>query len=142
MPRVPRKKSSNVWLPSGEASKSRDSKSSATKAKKPAARRRSSKNPWLVPGASPRKPKPVAKPSPSRTANGRRASAGSATGALDINDATFEQLREIGLSSQHTARVLEHRRLNGSFNSMSDLKKLRGVPGRTLDQLADKLRFS
>jgi DNA uptake protein ComE-like DNA-binding protein len=105
----------------------------AAKRRKPAAK----KNPWLLPGASPAKAA-----SRSRSQTGRKGAAArqSSGQGLDVNDATFEELRGAGLSVGQAARLLERRRLHGNFGSMDDVAKLRGFSKRRIGELQSKLQ--
>ena len=49
---------------------------------------------------------------------------------LNLNDATFEQLRDVGLSVTQTGRVLAHRERSGRFSSVDELEGIPGFPGR------------
>jgi hypothetical protein len=107
--------------------------------RKPAASRNSSRNPW-VPAGLESPPKPAAS---SKAAKPRRPAAPPRRrdGSLDINDATFEQLREVGLSIGQSARLIERRRLNGAFASFDEVAKLRGFSRRQVREFGAKLRI-
>ena len=47
---------------------------------------------------------------------------------LNLNDATFEQLRDVGLSVTQTGRVLAHRERSGRFGSVDELEGIPGFP--------------
>jgi DNA uptake protein ComE-like DNA-binding protein len=84
------------------------------------------------------------KPAASSNAGKSRKRSGGArpnSQGLDVNGATFEQLREAGLSIPQSARLIERRRLGGAFKSMDELAKLRGFSGRKLRGLQNKLRI-
>ncbi len=58
---------------------------------------------------------------------------------LNLNDATFEQLREVGLSVTQTGRVLAHRERSGRFASIDELEGIPGFPGEFLEQIKSRL---
>jgi DNA uptake protein ComE-like DNA-binding protein len=58
---------------------------------------------------------------------------------LNLNDATFEQLREVGLSVTQTGRVLAHRERSGQFGSIDELEGIPGFPSEFLDQIKSRL---
>jgi DNA uptake protein ComE-like DNA-binding protein len=71
----------------------------------------------------------------------RRAPAKSAVPAeIDLNEATFEELRAFGLSVNQTARVLAQRQQRGGFKAVSDLTAIPGLPHDLLQQLQRSAR--
>jgi DNA uptake protein ComE-like DNA-binding protein len=48
-------------------------------------------------------------------------------GKLDLNGATFEQLRDIGLSVTQSARVIAYRDAAGGFQSVDELQEIPGL---------------
>jgi DNA uptake protein ComE-like DNA-binding protein len=58
---------------------------------------------------------------------------------LSLNDATFEQLRDVGLSVTQTGRVLAHRERSGHFESIDELEGIPGFPRDFLDQIKPRL---
>ena len=58
---------------------------------------------------------------------------------LNLNDATFEQLREVGLSVTQTGRVLAHRERSGRFTSLDELEGIPGFPADFLAQIKSRL---
>jgi competence protein ComEA len=58
---------------------------------------------------------------------------------LNLNDATFEQLRDVGLSVTQTGRVLAHRERSGRFGSVDELEGIPGFPRDFLEQIKSRL---
>jgi hypothetical protein len=58
---------------------------------------------------------------------------------LNLNDATFEQLRDVGLSVTQTGRVLAHRERSGHFESIDELEGIPGFPAEFLAQIKARL---
>jgi DNA uptake protein ComE-like DNA-binding protein len=58
---------------------------------------------------------------------------------LNLNDATFEQLRDVGMSVTQTGRVLAHRERSGHFGSVDELEDIPGFPQDFLDQIKARL---
>ena len=58
----------------------------------------------------------------------------SASGTIDLNSVSFEQLRSENLSVTQATRLLAHRERLGGFRSVDDLDQ---VPGFPEDLLAD-----
>jgi DNA uptake protein ComE-like DNA-binding protein len=63
------------------------------------------------------------------------ASPPAADGRLDLNAATFEALRALGLSVNQAARFIGQRDERGGFRSMDDLDGLYGLPSDVLRSL-------
>ncbi len=62
-------------------------------------------------------------------------------GNIDLNRATFEQLRDLGFSVTQSTRLLTHRERQGGFDSVDDLKGVSGMPDELLDEVQAKLRI-
>lgn len=62
-----------------------------------------------------------------------------AAGALDLNKATFEELRQIGLSITQTRRVLAHRERSGGYTSIDEIESIPGFPKEFVAKLKTKL---
>jgi DNA uptake protein ComE-like DNA-binding protein len=58
---------------------------------------------------------------------------------VDLNHATFEQLRDLGFSVTQATRLLTYRARNGGFDSLSDLEKVPGMPQSFLSEVKPKL---
>lgn len=53
---------------------------------------------------------------------------GSKNGAPDVNEVSFEQLRELGLSVTQSARMIAYRETRGGFDSLEELDEIPGLP--------------
>lgn len=62
-----------------------------------------------------------------------------ASGPVNLNDASFEELRNAGLSVTQTGRVLAHRERGGGFSSVDELDEIPGFPREFLDQVKPNL---
>ncbi len=54
---------------------------------------------------------------------------------VNLNEATFEDLRTIGLSSTQAARVLSHRDAGGGFDSVERLSQVPGFPRKLFERV-------
>ena len=61
---------------------------------------------------------------------------------MRINDASFEQLRDLGLSVTQTGRVLAYRERLGGFRAVDELDEIPGFPRDFLDRAQDEARRS
>ena len=59
---------------------------------------------------------------------------------LDINAATYEDLRALGLSVTQTGRVLAYREQVGAFTSLDELERIPGLPRALRQELRGRLR--
>ena len=59
---------------------------------------------------------------------------------LDVNNASYEDLRELGLSVTQTGRVLAYRERVGGFKSLDDLDAIPGFPRSFLTDFKQRLR--
>lgn len=59
--------------------------------------------------------------------------------ATNLNQATFEELRDIGFSVTQATRVIIYRDREGGFSSLEDLADVPGMPGPFLLQVKPKL---
>jgi DNA uptake protein ComE-like DNA-binding protein len=57
------------------------------------------------------------------------------SGGPDVNEVSFEQLRELGLSVTQSARVIAYRETRGGFDSLDELDEIPGLPKDTRDTL-------
>jgi hypothetical protein len=64
---------------------------------------------------------------------------GSGGEPLNLNTATYDQLRTLKLSVTQTGRVLAHRERVGRFESVEDLEQIPGFPREFLDALKPHL---
>lgn len=60
---------------------------------------------------------------------------GGGKGRLDLNHATFEQLREVGLSVTQATRILAYRERFGGYDSLDDLDKVPGFPPEKIEDM-------
>ena len=58
---------------------------------------------------------------------------------LDLNKATFEQFREIGMSVTQATRVIAYRERQEGFDSVEALETVPGIPKKLLDEIKDQL---
>ena len=63
-------------------------------------------------------------------------------GEVDLNEATFEQLRSLGLSATQAARVISARDGLGGFTSTGQLDGIPGLPEKDLQELKRGVRLS
>jgi DNA uptake protein ComE-like DNA-binding protein len=63
-------------------------------------------------------------------------------GKVDLNHATFEELRKLGLSVTQTARVIAYRDVRGGFESLDELDDIPGLPKDTRVDLRVRLTLS
>ena len=75
----------------------------------------------------------------SRAAPGPKRS-GTRASKPEINSVTFEQLRELGLSVNESARLIAARETRGGFESLADVDELPGFSRETRDRLKRELR--
>ena len=57
----------------------------------------------------------------------------------NLNDATFEDLRELGFSVTQATRVITYREREKGFHSVEDLADVPGMPGEFLDDVKNRL---
>jgi DNA uptake protein ComE-like DNA-binding protein len=74
-------------------------------------------------------------PTPKRP---RRGGSGK-NGTLDLNYASFEELRDLGLSVTQCARVIAYRDTRGGFDSVDELDEIPGLPKDTRVALRSRL---
>jgi competence ComEA-like helix-hairpin-helix protein len=72
--------------------------------------------------------------SPSATTAGANAS-----DVVNLNTATFEELREVGLSVTQATRILAYRERFGGYSSVEDLEKVPGFPADLIESLKGKI---
>ena len=63
----------------------------------------------------------------------------STSSGLNLNTATFEQLREADLSVTQATRILAYRERFGGYTSVDDLEKVPGFPEDVIESLRDKI---
>jgi DNA uptake protein ComE-like DNA-binding protein len=79
------------------------------------------------------------KPAPYRAAPGRDEPRAAPGGRLDLNAATFEELRSLELSRTQSHRLLAYRKRFHGFQSIDQLDAVPGFPKRVRDRLRDQL---
>ena len=60
-------------------------------------------------------------------------------GKLNLNEATYDDLRRLKLSVTQTGRVLDYREKLGGFKSLDEIDGIAGFPRDVLDELKRKL---
>ena len=58
---------------------------------------------------------------------------------VNLNSATFEQLREAGLSVTQATRILAYRERFGGYSSVADLEKVPGFPADLIESLQGRI---
>lgn len=61
------------------------------------------------------------------------------TQAMNLNEASFEDLRRVGFSATQAARVLTHRDAFGGFDSVERLRQVPGLPEKLLERIRPRL---
>ena len=61
------------------------------------------------------------------------------SGRISLNNATFEELRDAGLSVTQTGRVLAYRERSGGFGSVDELDSIPGFPKDFLMRIKERL---
>ena len=74
-------------------------------------------------------------PSSSTTTKARR------NGKLDLNEASFEELRELGLSVTQSARLIAYRDVRGGYESLDEIDDVPGLSEKTRGELKDRLKL-
>lgn len=65
----------------------------------------------------------------------------SALGRVNINEASQQELAKLlsGVGKTKAARIVEYRRMNGPFETVDDLQRVRGIGAAILDKNRDRL---
>jgi DNA uptake protein ComE-like DNA-binding protein len=79
-------------------------------------------------------PEPASPPLPEQPPPLQQAPPPAPGTGISLNAATFEQLREHGLSVTQATRVLAYRERLGGYNSVDDLDDVPGFPGDFLEE--------
>ena len=58
---------------------------------------------------------------------------------VSLNSASYEQLRQVGMSVTQTGRVLSFREKAGGFKSLDELDSIPGFPQGFLDDLKTRI---
>jgi DNA uptake protein ComE-like DNA-binding protein len=72
----------------------------------------------------------------------RRAASSRGTDKLDLNEATFEDLRGLGLSVTQSARLIAYRDVRSGYESLDELDEIPGLSKDTLSELRSRLRLA
>ncbi len=62
-------------------------------------------------------------------------------GKLSVNQVTFEELREMGLTATQSARLIGARETKGGFRNLDELDKLTGISKRALGELKARVKL-
>jgi competence ComEA-like helix-hairpin-helix protein len=84
---------------------------------------------------------PTEPPAPERKGlfGGSRGGGSASSDSVNLNSATFEELREAGLSVTQATRILAYRERFGGYNSVEDLEKVPGFPEDLIESLRGRL---
>ena len=85
---------------------------------------------------------PASPPAPERKGlfgGSPQAPAGGDSDSVNLNSATFEQLREAGLSVTQATRILAYRERFGGYSSVEDLEKVPGFPADLIESLSSRI---
>jgi DNA uptake protein ComE-like DNA-binding protein len=95
--------------------------------------------------SSPKAPSPrparSRKPATGRTSSKSRTRRRKAE-KLDLNEATFEDLRELGLSVTQSARLIAYRDVREGYKSLDELDEIPGLSEETRTELRAQLKLS
>jgi competence ComEA-like helix-hairpin-helix protein len=58
---------------------------------------------------------------------------------LSLNEASFDELRGVGLSVTQAKRVIRYREENDGFSDLSELDRIPGFPRAFLDRIKDEV---
>ena len=73
------------------------------------------------------------------SSTGTSTSADASSDAVNLNSATFEELREAGLSVTQATRILAYRERFGGYSSVEDLEKVPGFPADLIASLKGRI---
>lgn len=77
----------------------------------------------------------------SRSGNSVRRTATTISGVININRANAKDLEKLpGIGPVLAGRIIEFRSINGSFQSIEDLRKVQGIGASTLEKFKSKIR--
>jgi DNA uptake protein ComE-like DNA-binding protein len=66
----------------------------------------------------------------------------SANEKVELNSATFEELRELGLSITQSARLIANRDARGGYEALDQLDAVPGIPQELRDEVKGRLRLN
>ncbi|MFM9043990.1 MAG: ComEA family DNA-binding protein, partial [bacterium] len=114
-------------------------KAKKTAAKKPAAKKPAAKKPAAKKPAAkkPAAKKPAAKKPASKKSrsSGKTGAASKSRKKVDLDAATFEDFREMGMTVTQATRVIAYRERGARFDSVDDLAEVPGISKTLLDEL-------
>ena len=71
------------------------------------------------------------------------ASIGMALAAVNINTATEQELQSLpGIGPAKAKQIVDHRKANGNFKTIDDLKNVKGIGDKTFDKFKGQLAIS
>ncbi len=70
---------------------------------------------------------------------GRTSASPGSSGSLNLNSATFEELRDADLSVTQATRILAYRERFGGYRSIEDLEKVPGFPAELIESLRGRI---
>ena len=76
-----------------------------------------------------------------RVAPKRRSASQAKTQQVELNSATFEELRGLGLSVTQSARVIAYRDVRDGYDSLDELDDVPGLPAETRRELRARLKL-
>lgn len=88
---------------------------------------------------SPRRAPPAGRRPPRRRRKTTSSWAKLPRGPLDVNEASFEQFRALGLSVSQCARVIATRDIRGGFKSLDELGEIEGLSSSAVRELKERL---
>jgi hypothetical protein len=80
--------------------------------------------------------------SPTKRTRSRNGGTRKKSTKLDLNRATFDQLRGLGLSITQTSRLISRRETDGGFASVDDLQEIPGLARATVTKLRSQVRVA
>jgi DNA uptake protein ComE-like DNA-binding protein len=89
--------------------------------------------------AKPRATRRRATKASAKPAARRRAASSRSNGELDVNEASFEELRNLGLSVTQSARLIAYRDVRGGYKSLDELDDIPGLSEATKVELRGRL---
>lgn len=62
---------------------------------------------------------------------------------VDVNHASLEELDSLPrIGPKIAQRIIEERQVHGSFASLKDLERVKGIGSKTIEKLKDRVRFN
>jgi competence protein ComEA len=60
---------------------------------------------------------------------------------LDLNTATVDEMLENGISLKYAEGIEEYRKITGGFESIEELKRIKGIGNKTFEKLSKKIKI-